>query len=59
MPDEWVDEFTVSGSPDEVTDRIGALLAAGATSVVLMPVDPSTAPQELRLVAETVLSHLS
>jgi 5,10-methylenetetrahydromethanopterin reductase len=59
MPDEWVDEFTVSGSPDEVTDRIGALLAAGATSVVLMPVDPSTARQELRLVAETVLSHLS
>lgn len=59
MPDEWVTEFTVSGNPDEVVDRVRSLLATGATNVVLMPVNPSTAPQELRLVAETVLPRLS
>jgi alkanesulfonate monooxygenase SsuD/methylene tetrahydromethanopterin reductase-like flavin-dependent oxidoreductase (luciferase family) len=58
MPDEWVDDFTVSGDPDEVTDQIRALLAAGATSVVLVPVDPSTAMRELQLVADTVLPRI-
>ncbi|WP_431879297.1 LLM class flavin-dependent oxidoreductase [Amycolatopsis sacchari] len=55
MPDEWVDELAVAGNPDEVTQRVRALLAAGATSVVLAPVTPETATDELRLAAKTVL----
>jgi 5,10-methylenetetrahydromethanopterin reductase len=59
MPEEWIDMSTVSGTPEEVTDRVKALLSAGATSVVLMPVNVSTATRELRLIAETVLPRLS
>jgi alkanesulfonate monooxygenase SsuD/methylene tetrahydromethanopterin reductase-like flavin-dependent oxidoreductase (luciferase family) len=59
MPDEWVDELAISGNPDEVGARINALLAAGATSVVLSPVDPSSAVDELRLCASSVLSKVS
>jgi len=55
LPDEWVDELTIAGDPDEVRARIRLLLEAGATSVVLSPVDPSTADAQLRLVSSTVL----
>lgn len=59
MPDEWVDELTVSGDPDEVAERIRALQGAGATSVVLSPVNVATAAAELELVARTVLPELA
>ena len=58
MPDEWVDELTVSGDPDEVAERIKALQEAGATSVMLSPVNVATAAAELELVAQTVLPML-
>lgn len=58
MTDEWVDELTVSGDPDEVADRIKALQAAGATSVVLSPVNVATAAEELELVAKSVFPKL-
>jgi 5,10-methylenetetrahydromethanopterin reductase len=59
MPEEWVDELAVAGDPDEVTARIQALLQAGATSVVLVPVNNETAGAELRFVAETVLPRFA
>jgi 5,10-methylenetetrahydromethanopterin reductase len=55
MPDEWVDELTIAGDPDEVRNRIRMLLEAGATSVVLSPVDPATMDLQLKLAASTVL----
>ena len=55
MPEEWVDELTVAGDPDEVAERIAALGAAGATSVVLSPVNAASAEAELEMVAGTVL----
>lgn len=58
MPDEWVDELAVAGDPDEVTERIRALLNAGATSVVLSPVSKDHAIEQLNLCAETVLPSL-
>jgi alkanesulfonate monooxygenase SsuD/methylene tetrahydromethanopterin reductase-like flavin-dependent oxidoreductase (luciferase family) len=58
MPDEWVTELSVAGNPDEVTERITRLLAAGATSVVLSPVGPNSAAAQLRLCAETVFPAL-
>ncbi len=59
MPDEWVDELTVSGDPDEVGERMNALLAAGATSVVLSPVNVRTAGEELELAAREVFPRLN
>ncbi|MFI5958836.1 LLM class flavin-dependent oxidoreductase [Cryptosporangium sp. NPDC051539] len=39
MPDEWVRELSLAGTPDEVRDRIAARHGAGATSVVLIPAE--------------------
>ncbi|MCF7547951.1 LLM class flavin-dependent oxidoreductase [Pseudonocardia sp. WMMC193] len=59
LPDEWIDTLAVAGDPDEVTARVAALRAAGATSVVLSPVNADTALDELELAASTVLPQLS
>ncbi len=59
MPDEWVEEMAIAGNPDEVTDKVRNLLDAGATSVVLAPVNPGGATDELKLVADKVLPRLS
>jgi alkanesulfonate monooxygenase SsuD/methylene tetrahydromethanopterin reductase-like flavin-dependent oxidoreductase (luciferase family) len=41
MPDEWVDQLAVVGTPDTARERIATLHAAGATCVVLIPLgDP-------------------
>ncbi|KQQ05154.1 MULTISPECIES: LLM class flavin-dependent oxidoreductase [unclassified Rathayibacter] len=37
LPDEWVDQLAVVGTPDAARARIGELHAAGASSVVLIP----------------------
>lgn len=58
MPDEWIDTLAVAGDPDEVAARITELRAAGATSVVLSPVNADTAQDELELTASAVLPHL-
>ncbi|MGW5201003.1 LLM class flavin-dependent oxidoreductase [Streptomyces spiralis] len=58
MPEEWIDELAVAGSPDQVGERIEQLLKAGATSVVLSPVNPESAAEELELVAKSVLPAL-
>ncbi|MFR9807426.1 LLM class flavin-dependent oxidoreductase [Pseudonocardia sp. RS010] len=58
LPDEWIDTLAVAGDPDEVTARVAALRAAGATSVVLSPVNADTALDELELAAATVLPQL-
>lgn len=41
MPDEWVDQLAVVGTPDTARERIATLHTAGATCVVLIPLgDP-------------------
>ncbi|GAA0314180.1 LLM class flavin-dependent oxidoreductase [Kineococcus aurantiacus] len=41
MPDAWVDDLTLAGTPDRVRSRIAELRAAGLDEVVLFPVgDP-------------------
>jgi len=57
LPEEWIDELTLSGDPDEVTERIRRLIDAGATSVLVSPVNPTIA-EELELVADAVLPQL-
>ncbi|MCU1407819.1 MAG: class flavin-dependent oxidoreductase [Glaciihabitans sp.] len=38
MPDEWVDQLALVGTPERVRGQISALHSAGATSIVLIPV---------------------
>lgn len=40
LPDAWVDQLSVTGTPAQGRQRIDELFAAGATSVVLIPVGP-------------------
>ncbi|WP_426502267.1 LLM class flavin-dependent oxidoreductase [Dactylosporangium sp. McL0621] len=40
LPDAWVRELSLAGTPDEVRAQIAARHAAGATSVVLIPAEP-------------------
>jgi alkanesulfonate monooxygenase SsuD/methylene tetrahydromethanopterin reductase-like flavin-dependent oxidoreductase (luciferase family) len=58
LPEEWIDTLAVAGDPDEVAARITELRCAGATSVVLSPVNADTALEEIELVAATVLNRL-
>lgn len=58
MPEEWLDEMVAAGDPDDIVRHVRRLLGAGATSVVLSPVNPATAADELRLIAERVLPQL-
>ncbi|HEY9315154.1 LLM class flavin-dependent oxidoreductase [Williamsia sp.] len=55
MPSEWIDTLAVAGDPDQVSARVSELLTAGATCVVLSPVDPATAADSLTLTAKEVL----
>ncbi|WP_033295518.1 LLM class flavin-dependent oxidoreductase [Amycolatopsis jejuensis] len=59
LPEEWIDTLTVAGDPDEITERVTALRAAGATSVVLSPVNTASAREELELTASAVLPRLT
>lgn len=58
MPEEWVDTLAVAGDPDDVAARITELRSAGATSVVLSPVNADTAQDELELTSSAVLPQL-
>ncbi|WP_432970677.1 hypothetical protein [Dactylosporangium sp. CA-233914] len=40
MPDAWLRELSLAGTPDEVRTQIAARHAAGATSVVMVPAEP-------------------
>jgi alkanesulfonate monooxygenase SsuD/methylene tetrahydromethanopterin reductase-like flavin-dependent oxidoreductase (luciferase family) len=58
MPDKWVDELTVAGTPDEVAENIRRLFASGADSVALVPVDHTTLTEVIATTAEEVLPRL-
>lgn len=58
MPDRWVDDLALAGTPDQVLTRIRQLLAAGADCIGLLPVPVEHAERTIRLVAEQVLPSL-
>lgn len=58
LPEEWVEEFTVSGTPKECVGRIRRFLDAGATSVVLAPFPAERNAEILALTATDVLPDL-
>jgi alkanesulfonate monooxygenase SsuD/methylene tetrahydromethanopterin reductase-like flavin-dependent oxidoreductase (luciferase family) len=42
MPDEWLDAFCASGTPEQVAEAIQRWIIAGADTVVLQPLDGDT-----------------
>ncbi len=58
IEEAWVEDLVVAGNPDECTEKIQALLAAGADTVVLFPTPAERAEEMLRLAAAEVLPRL-
>lgn len=57
MPDAWVEDLAVAGTPDECAEKIDRLLDSGAGSVVLAPVDDGL--PTLEWAAREVLSKVA
>ncbi|HSJ27511.1 MAG TPA: LLM class flavin-dependent oxidoreductase [Acidimicrobiia bacterium] len=58
MPDRWVEELTVAGTPTEVAAKIERLFASGAASVALVPVDADQMDRVIAVTAGDVLPRL-
>ena len=55
MPEAWVEDLAVAGSPDECTAKIRALLEAGSDRVALFPTPAENAEATVRALATHVL----
>ena len=58
MPERWVEELTVAGSPLEVAEKINLLFEAGADSVSLFPATGEDIAATVDITAQQVLSNL-
>lgn len=58
MPTAWLEDLSVTGTPAECAARIEAFFAAGADSVILMPMPHETAEAAIRLAAREMLPLL-
>lgn len=58
MPDWWVEDLTVSGTPAEVVDKVHALYEAGADSVALFPAMGSDVDSLIEISASEVIPNL-
>lgn len=58
MPQQWVEDLTVSGSPAEVVDKITRLRQAGADSIALFPAAGDRVAETIDLTASEVIPHL-
>ena len=58
MPAQWVEDLTISGTPEECAAKISAFHAAGADSVALFPIATDRIGDIVRLTADTVLPDL-
>jgi alkanesulfonate monooxygenase SsuD/methylene tetrahydromethanopterin reductase-like flavin-dependent oxidoreductase (luciferase family) len=58
LEEAWVEDLVIAGNPGECTEKIQALLAAGADTVVLFPTPAEQAEEMLRLAAAEVLPQL-
>jgi 5,10-methylenetetrahydromethanopterin reductase len=58
MPEWWVEDLTISGSPEEVKVKIGRLFEAGADSVSLFPATGADVDRLIEITSAEVLSEL-
>ena len=58
MPTAWLEDLSVIGTPAECAARIEDYYAAGADSVILMPMPHATAEDAIRLAAREMLPLL-
>ncbi len=58
MPDQWVEDLTIAGTPAECAEKIAAYHAAGAHSVALFPVATDRVTEIVQLTAESVVPRL-
>jgi alkanesulfonate monooxygenase SsuD/methylene tetrahydromethanopterin reductase-like flavin-dependent oxidoreductase (luciferase family) len=57
MPNEWIEQLSISGTPEECVKAIGRLVDAGADTVVLIPL-PGKDLQELERFASQLMPYL-
>jgi len=58
MPDSWVENLTIAGTPSEVTGKIRDLYAAGADSVGLVPAHSDRLDETIASTASDVIGSL-
>jgi 5,10-methylenetetrahydromethanopterin reductase len=58
MPDEWLEDLTLTGTPAEVAGKMRAWLEAGLDSICIFNPDPGLEERSIELVAESVIPRL-
>jgi len=58
MPESWIDDLTIAGTPQDCADEIRSYFAAGADSVALFPMPSDRVDEQVRLTGEAVLPLL-
>ena len=58
MPDRWVDDLTIAGTPEECAAKITAFYDVGADSVALFPVATDRVDDIVRLTSDDVMPRL-
>ena len=58
MPDKWIEDLTISGSPREVLEKIKSYFDIGIDSVALFPMPSENADKMISITAEKVLPFL-
>jgi len=58
MPDQWLEDLVIGGTPDECAEKIKGHLDAGSDSVVLFPVSTEGVEETIEYTAREVLSRV-
>ena len=58
MPDQWIEDLTIAGSPEEVAAKIKGFYEIGADCVALFPMPSDQVDRMVQLTAEEVLPLL-
>ena len=58
MPDQWIEDLTIAGTPEECADKIRGFGAAGADAVALFPLPTERVDDLVKLTAREVLPRL-
>jgi alkanesulfonate monooxygenase SsuD/methylene tetrahydromethanopterin reductase-like flavin-dependent oxidoreductase (luciferase family) len=58
MPESWIDDLTIAGTPEDCALKIRSYFEAGADSVALFPMPSDRVDDQVRLTGEAVLPLL-